>query len=753
MKKEEGTGGLSPRPVEEESVFQRLAKALRRAYQFWIARMAQRFSPIAWVAFALAITATVTLHSVTAKSAPTGARPKVILISLDGATASVTEQFFKDGTLRPNRGLGLLKSRGVFAQQNVTVTPSLTAPSHIAIGTGSTAARNDISANSFHLVASPFTQNVSGFAAPIGGYALTGSGPADTASPTAESLWIALRKNGKKVVAATFPGADGIDVRVPGLASSPIIQPASERTVDYTVPFGAFGGVGAQGFGLTKADFSPAPPTTVNQLLAAGKTFYGTVLQKVTSLETFSVGGVTYNIQVAAFDSSNDGKTNYDTLVFFDLAQGIQPGPFKRPATGPAYVRAADKKSSLFYLEGSPNKVGASYYVSALAPDLASVRIARYSANFIPRNAAVLANVDDINNNVGFWAPQPDFRIPERLSPGFTNFPDSELEAIYEDQVRSFVDYQTRVVLRAIAQTPGADLVLTYIEQPDGSGHQFTLTDRRQATDFKNPNSIGSGQDAAKVNRYKRYVRRAYQIANQSVQRIIDAVGVDSSGRPRSNIIVVSDHGMAPFHTAVSLTNFLTSQGFDPSKVRAVTSGAAANLYINLQGREAGGTVSAAEYTTLKQQLVQALRRLADPNRTYTQGGKKPIFELVEARPASPNKPLGLGTSALIGQDSGDVLAILAPGYNFDGTQNPVVQRAGDAPSSAPVLSVPNFYGAHGYNAQLPLMSAIFYAAGPDIGRGSLGTVRNIDVAPTILKLLGVRPSPRVQGTPLDLSP
>jgi hypothetical protein len=44
--------------------------------------------------------------------------------------------------------------------------------------------------------------------------------------------------------------------------------------------------------------------------------------------------------------------------------------------------------------------------VSALAPDLSTVHLARYSANFIPRNTPVLADVDDINNNVGFWRPR-----------------------------------------------------------------------------------------------------------------------------------------------------------------------------------------------------------------------------------------------------------------------------------------------------------------------------------------------------------
>ena len=92
---------------------------------------------------------------------------------------------------------------------------------------------------------------------------------------------------------------------------------------------------------------------------------------------------------------------------------------------------------------------------------------------------------------------------------------------------------------------------------------------------------------------------------------------------------------------------------------------------------------------------------------------------------------------------------MLTVGYNFDGTQSPVVQRLGDAPSTSPILSVPNFYGAHGYDPQLLDMSAIFYAAGPDIRPGVLNAVRNIDIAPTVEKLLGVTPASTVQGRAL----
>lgn len=680
-------------------------------------------------------------------SAPASAAPKVVLISLDGATPRIVDELLDTGVLSRHRGLGLLRRRGTVAYQNTTIAPSLTAPGHVALATGSTAARNDVMANSFHLLASPFSSNVSGFGAAIGGYSI--DGPAQSLHPTADPIWRALRAAGKKVVAATFAGADGVDVKVPGLVGSPIIQPASLRTVDVTVPFGEFGGVSARGFVLAAADFGPAPAATVHQLAAAHRASFSPVLQKKTALDSFTISGKTYTLQVAALDTSDDRRTNYDTLVFFDDG-GISAGPFSLPSTGPAYVRASDRRSAPFYLEGTPKKAGLAFYVSALAADLSTVHIARYAANDLPTNPAVQADVDDINRHVGFWAPQSDFRITERLTPSFAPFSDAELEAIYEDQVEGFVDYQTRVALRAIERSPNADLAMVYIEQPDGSEHQFLLTDPRQPTDPTNPASIGGNQDPAKVARYRRYVEAAYQAADRAVQRIIEATGVDHHGRPKSNVIVVSDHGFDPFHTAVDLSALLKANGFVGTQVRGVTSGPAVNLYINLAGREPGGTVSKADYIALQGKLVDLLKGLHDTNPNYTLGRKSvPVFDKVHARPLPPsqNDPsFGRGSSEWIGQDGGDVFAMMTSGYNFDGTQSPVVQRLGDAVAAAPVLSLPNFYGAHGYDPALVHMSAIFFAAGPDIRHGRIRSVRNIDVAPTIARLLGVRPDPEVEG-------
>jgi len=670
--------------------------------------------------------------------------PKVLLISLDGAKPDLIQRYLAQRVLPANGGLGTLSKTGVVALQNVTATPSLTAVSHLTIATGSTAVHTDVPANSFHQVATPITSSTSGFGAPIGGYEISPVGPSD--KPTAEPLWVKLRAAGKKVAAATWPGADGVDVRV----NSVVVQPAEPtRVTDYTVPFGAFGGLGAVGFTLTGDNFKPAGKALQDQLTAAGKTWFSPV--RVTApFETVYCGATApttcstspldlkFEMRVAALDTTDDGKVNYDTLVFFEKTAGIQPGPFAKPETGPAYAKLGGASGKFFYTS-SGSKVGTAFFATFIAADLSTVRFTRYSANYIPRNAPVLADVDDINNNVGFWAPQADYRIPERLSPGYTNFPDKELEAIYEDQAKTFVQYQTKIAQRAIARTPGADLVMVYIEQPDGSGHQFTLTDPRQATDPTNPSSIGAGQNRAKVNRYANYLKSAYKFADKAVSDLMETVGSET------NVFVVSDHGMSPFHTAVNMTNLLKKAGIDTTQLSIRTSGPAVNIYVNLKNRESGGTVGTQAYLNMVKKIADTLTKATDPNKTFNYSLKqKRIFSSVIRRPANCVDGVGLCTNSQIGQDFGDVFAIMAEGYNFDGIQNPGVARLGDAPfdPATTVFSTPNFYGAHGHDSNLSSMSASFLAAGPAIRRNAtIARVNNIDVSPTIMHLLGVEPA------------
>jgi len=690
--------------------------------------------------------------------------PRVVLISLDGAKPDLVEKYLKDGSLDPHSGLGRLKEHGVVAEQNITATPSVTAVAHIAIATGSTAVHNGISANSFHPVGASIVTSTSGFAAPIGGYQISPLAP--SFAPSAEPLWLQLRNAGKKVVTASWPGSDGADIRIAGT----LVQSATPNRISaYTVPYGVGGGLGAQGFSLNADSFAPAEPVLTRQLAAAGHVSFSPVQSTRDALETVfcspqtSAGcglssesgrSLRYDIHVAALDTSDDGKVNYDTLVIFDANAAIPAGSLALPSTGPAYAKQG-APSRRYFFEGSGNRVGTAYYVSRMAADLSAVRFARYALGFIPRNPQVLAVVDDINNQVGSWAQQPDYHILERLSSGFDGFPQLELEAMFLDQVRSFVAYQTEVALRAIRQNPDADLAMIYIEQPDGSEHQFTLSDPRQATDPRDPTSIGTpgnppgarGQDLDKIARYQRYLRFAYRQASDAVEAVIRETGVDRRGAPQADVIVVSDHGMAPFHSAANLRNLLANAGIDLSQFALRTTGPVAHVYVNLQDREPGGTISPSEFQANVERIAGVLRGASDPNRFYNPTAGK-LFSQVWTRPLACGNP-GFCTDENIGQDSGDVFALMTEGYNFDGAQSPVVARLGDAPydRAATVLSVPNFHGAHGYDSALPSMSAILYAAGPELQPGrTLEVVRNIDIAPTVLAILGVKPAATVDG-------
>ena len=230
----------------------------------------------------------------------------------------------------------------------------------------------------------------------------------------------------------------------------------------------------------------------------------------------------------------------------------------------------------------------------------------------------MIQDVDNVNNNVGFWSYGHDFRIVEHLTPSFAPFSDAELQAIDNAATKRFVDYQARLGVFAMQQTPGAGLGMVYIEEPDGLEHQYLLTDQRQAVNPTDPNSIGTAfggtTDFAAdptVAQYAANIQAAYQYANDAVQKILDLVGTDANGVPKSDIIVVSDHGFDPFYASATIQTIvsgvvlpavntaLTNAGLatiTSNDIRAVTSGPAVNIYLNLDMRPNGvaGTVSKA---------------------------------------------------------------------------------------------------------------------------------------------------------------
>ena len=88
----------------------------------------------------------------------------------------------------------------------------------------------------------------------------------------------------------------------------------------------------------------------------------------------------------------------------------------------------------------------------------------------------------------------------------------------------------------------------------------------------------------------------------------------------------------------------------------------------------------------------------------------------------------------------GQLLLTAKPGYAFSGATGGPVTAA-----------VPQTRGSHGYVASDPDMDALFIASGYGVKhKAKLDPIVNLDIAPTIAKLLGVA-LPTAKGKPLPL--
>jgi hypothetical protein len=123
--------------------------------------------------------------------APPAGSGRVVLISLDGASAVELHRRYRAAELQAG-GFSRFFDEGQVASSLSPVDPTLTAVNHISLATGFPPAATGIVSNNFHVAGSPWGERASGFAAPIG----------------AETLWEAARRQGKRAAVWTFPGAD-----------------------------------------------------------------------------------------------------------------------------------------------------------------------------------------------------------------------------------------------------------------------------------------------------------------------------------------------------------------------------------------------------------------------------------------------------------------------------------------------------------------------------------------------------------------
>lgn len=187
----------------------------------------------------------------------------------------------------------------------------------------------------------------------------------------------------------------------------------------------------------------------------------------------------------------------------------------------------------------------------------------------------------------------------------------------------------------------------------------------------------------------------AIAFLDSCVARIIEAIRA-SGMAANSTVIVVSDHGFKKFNRQVRPAVALAAAGLDKS-VYVLAEGGSAYLYFD--AKQSPQVRKALEE-------VEGIDKIIGPDSFAALGVQQPAKD----------------------PQMYQLLLTARDGYSFTG--------ATGGPVTSEVLQQA---GSHGYLASDPDMDAIFIASGYGVrARGSLGRINNIDVAPTLAKLLGV---------------
>ena len=315
----------------------------------------------------------------------------------------------------------------------------------------------------------------------------------------------------------------------------------------------------------------------------------------------------------------------------------------------------------------------------------------------------------------------------------FTVYPrgQAELEAFLDD-----VRYQGRWeagVARYVQERYGWDLHFCHWHIFDNINHPTV-----NAMDPDGPN-----YDPDTAAWHTEAQRRAYQIADDVLSEFLTLADKETY------VMVVSDHAMPPAHRWCDVNARLAECGlmaFDPATRKIDLSrsatytwpGRGAEVFVNLAGREPTGIVSPEEYAEVQDRIIDALLDWRDP------ATDKRVMALA----------LRLQDAQIIGywgEDNGDVICVFNHGMGWGAVEGGASVGPGRGALHGSQLPT--------YETELFTTMGMMILAGPGVkGEGyerdwqRWGLIREVDVAPTICHLLGLRMPAQNQGVvPYDL--
>jgi predicted AlkP superfamily phosphohydrolase/phosphomutase len=264
------------------------------------------------------------------------------------------------------------------------------------------------------------------------------------------------------------------------------------------------------------------------------------------------------------------------------------------------------------------------------------------------------------------------------------------------------------------------DLLTHYTPMSDSAGHTWM-----GVMDPESP-----AYDGKLAERLWPYYAKVFQLQDEWLGDVVRAAG------PGAAVAVVSDHGMAGIDRYFAVNRVLQDAGLlhlSPSadglldltrtKICAPSWG---DFFLVVNGTDRrGGIVPPEERDEVLRAAERAFYDARDP-----ETGARIVTKVFR-----PEEAVGMG---LGGPAGGDLYLDFAPGYypsNRLGT--PLVTRAEGGFAA----------GVHGFWPQRSSMQGIFFLGGSGVPRnGGIPGMRAIDVAPTLMRLMGWPRPPQAQG-------
>jgi len=231
-------------------------------------------------------------------------------------------------------------------------------------------------------------------------------------------------------------------------------------------------------------------------------------------------------------------------------------------------------------------------------------------------------------------------------------------------------------------------------------------------------------------------IAAGYRWLDKVIGRLHDLAGRETL------LIVASDHGVAPLDHWVHLNRWLHREGFlavddrgriDWHETRAFCLGYG-GIYLNVMDREPAGIVEPGQpYERARRELIDRLVALRDP---YTDQ------QIVQH--ALPREAWNAGVH--VGRMP-DLIVTFHRGYGLARQD-----ARGQIPSGGEVVEENHgrWRGGHEGPYAPDQVPGIFLAAGADIRHTQLRDATIVDVAPTILTMLGLKPTSEMDGQPLN---